>query len=27
LEREKKTAIATAMPRAPIIKIGDEGKS
>jgi len=23
----KKTAIATAMPRAPIIKIGDEGKS
>jgi len=27
LERDKKTAIATAMPRAPIIKIGDEGKS
>jgi len=27
LVRDKKTAIATAMPRAPTIKIGDEGKS
>jgi len=23
----KKTAIATAIPRAPIIKVGDEGKA
>jgi len=27
LVKDKKTANATAMPRAPIIKIGDEGKS
>jgi len=27
LVRNKKTTIATPMPRAPIIKIGDEGKS
>jgi len=27
LVRDKKTAIDTAIPRVPIIKIGDEGKS
>tara|TARA_A100001035_G_scaffold9234_1_gene6539 strand:+ start:673 stop:774 length:102 start_codon:yes stop_codon:yes gene_type:complete len=27
LVRDKKTAISAAIPSAPIIKIGDEGKS